>query len=75
MARSEGLELGCVCPQCGYRCKACLGTNSVVSRDALKGLAFDESLMRDIFAALDAEDAPADVDESPDKWGDDQWED
>ena len=41
MNHSEGLELGCVCPECGYRCKACLGTNTVLSREALKRLAFD----------------------------------
>ncbi len=41
MTHSEGLELGCVCPECGYRCKACLGTNTVLSREALKSLAFD----------------------------------
>lgn len=49
MAQSEGIELGCVCPECGYRCKACLGTNTVVSRDALKGLAYNPSFLRDIF--------------------------
>ncbi len=75
MAQSEGLELGCVCPSCGYRCKACLGTNSVVSRDALKGLANNEMLMRDILSSFDDPDAPADIDDSPDKWGDGQWED
>lgn len=41
MTHSEGLELGCVCPECGYRCKACLGTNTVLSREALKSLAKD----------------------------------
>ena len=41
MVHSEGMELGCVCPECGYRCKACLGTNTVLSREALKGLAND----------------------------------
>ncbi len=75
MAQSEGIELGCVCPNCGYRCKACLGTNSVVSRDALKGLANDEMLMRDILSGFDEPDAPSDVDDFPDKWGDGQWED
>jgi len=49
MAQSEGLELGCVCPECGYRCKACLGTNTVVSREALKGLAYNPGFLRDIF--------------------------
>lgn len=36
MAHSEGLALGCVCPQCGNRCTACLGTNTVISREELK---------------------------------------
>ena len=74
MNQSEGLELGCVCPNCGYRCKACLGTNSVVSRDALKNLVNDPTLMRDIFTSFEDEEPP-EVDSSPDKWGMDQWED
>ena len=75
MNQSEGLELGCVCPQCGYRCKACLGTDSVVSREGLRDLVFNDRLMRDIFPSFDdADDAP-ERDPSPDKWGDDQWTD
>ena len=50
MNHSEGLELGCVCPECGYRCKACLGTNSVVSRDALKNLGRDPDFLNKIFS-------------------------
>lgn len=49
MNQSEGLELGCVCPECGYRCKACLGTDSVVSRDKLKNLANDPAFLNEIF--------------------------
>jgi len=75
MVQSEGLELGCVCPDCGYRCKACLGTDSVVSRDALKGLVNNEMLMRDIFTSFEAPDEGPEVDLSPDKWGEAQWED
>ena len=41
MVHSEGLELGCVCPECGYRCNDCLGTDTVVSRDQLSRLASD----------------------------------
>ena len=41
MTQAESAHLGCVCPECGYRCKDCLGTNTVVSRDALASLAFD----------------------------------
>ncbi len=74
MNQSEGLELGCVCPNCGYRCKACLGTNTVVSRDALKDLVNDPTLMRDIFTSFEDEEPP-EIDPSPDKWGEEQWED
>jgi len=75
MVQSEGLELGCVCPACGYRCKACLGTDSVVSREALKGLVNDEALMRDIFTSFDAPAEAPEIDPSPDKWGEEQWRD
>ena len=50
MNQSEGIELGCVCPECGYRCKACLGTNSVISRDALKNLSRDPAFLHEIFS-------------------------
>ena len=50
MNQSEGIELGCVCPECGYRCKACLGTNSVISREALKNLSRDPSFLSEIFS-------------------------
>ena len=75
MVQSEGLALGCVCPDCGYRCKACLGTDSVVSRDALKNLVNNDMLMRDIFTSFDKADEPPETDPSPDKWGEDQWQD
>ena len=75
MVHSEGLELGCVCPECGYRCKACLGTNSVVGRDALKDLAFNAALMQDIFSSFDGEDEGAPLEDDDSKWGDEQWTD
>lgn len=62
MAQSEGLELGCVCPNCGYRCKACLGTDSVISREGLKGLANNPAIMRDIMSSFDPESPPEQVD-------------
>ena len=40
MIQSESLDLGCVCPECLYRCRACMGTNTVVSREELHKLAF-----------------------------------
>lgn len=64
MVHSEGLELGCVCPECGYRCKACLGTDSVISRDSLKGIADNPTIMRDIMTSFDPE-APAEAPDEP----------
>lgn len=41
MVQADSPHLGCVCPECFYRCTDCLGTNTVVSRDSLRSLAFD----------------------------------
>ncbi len=38
MVHAEGAQVGCVCPDCERRCTACLGTSSVLSREALKRL-------------------------------------
>ncbi len=38
MVNSDGPSMGCVCPQCGFRCRDCLGTNTVISRDAIRSL-------------------------------------
>ena len=40
MIQSEGIDFGCVCPECLYRCRACMGTNTVVSREDLRSLTF-----------------------------------
>ena len=34
MVQADDMKLGCVCPECGERCTACLGTNTVISREA-----------------------------------------
>ncbi len=61
MVQAESDHLGCVCPDCGYRCNDCLGTNTVVSREALKSLAFDprfspEKLMESFTPEAEEED-------------------
>lgn len=38
MVQAESMALGCVCPQCGYRCRACMGTNTMMDRDAVRSL-------------------------------------
>ena len=65
MVHAESLELGCVCPECGYRCKACLGTNSVLSRDALKHLKDDPIALAAIFT--EPEEVPEKY--NPDEYG------
>ena len=65
MVHAESLELGCVCPECGYRCKACLGTNSVLSRDALKHLKDDPVALDAIFT--EPEEVPEKY--NPDEYG------
>ena len=60
MNQSEGLELGCVCPECFYRCQDCLGTNTVVSREAIRALAFDPRFNPDNIAANFAKKADED---------------
>lgn len=41
MIQSDDSHLGCVCPECGNRCVACLGTDSVMSRDAIMSIRND----------------------------------
>ena len=67
MNQSEGIELGCVCPECGYRCTDCLGTDTVVPRDRVAALAadprFDPDRLMEAFAPRDGDDsAPQDAD-------------
>jgi len=49
MVHSESMHLGCVCPECNARCKACLGTNTVVSREALQQLKNNPALLSQMF--------------------------
>ena len=65
MVHSESMHLGCVCPECGYRCKACLGTNTVISKDSLKNLKFDMQLMDEIFNGPEEPD----YQRPDDEWG------
>ena len=65
MIQAESDHLGCVCPDCGYRCNDCLGTDTVVSRDRLKELAFDRR--------FDPENLAASFEQNEDEeWSDDR---
>lgn len=38
MIQAESDRLGCVCPVCGARCTDCLGTDTLVSREAIRAM-------------------------------------
>lgn len=56
MVQADSDKLGCVCMVCGYRCNDCLGTNTVITRDALRSLAFDPRFSPEALAANFTED-------------------
>ena len=55
MVQSEGLSLCCVCPDCGYRCNACMGTGLTVTKEDLKNLAQSEWLQKRLEAEQEQE--------------------
>ncbi len=60
MVHADREESCCVCPDCGYKCNACLGTNTVVSRELLKNDAMQEELLRRLARAEDSEEQEED---------------
>ena len=44
MIQSDDAHLGCVCPECGNRCTACLGTNTVMDKETVRSLKSDPFL-------------------------------
>ena len=36
--KAKQTHLGCACQDCGNRCQECLGTNSVMDREAVRAL-------------------------------------
>ena len=55
MVQSEGDRIACVCPDCSYRCNACMGTNTLLSRQELQKSG--EALLRRIEEGKSLEDA------------------
>lgn len=47
----------CVCPDCGYRCDACLGTGTAITREQLAALRDTEWFKPDFESAPCDEDA------------------
>ncbi len=63
MIQAESMRLGCVCPECGTHCSDCLGTDTVISRDAFRKLKEDPAFARRYAAdmAMRPEEEPADM--------------
>jgi len=76
MVHSESMHLGCICPECGARCTACLGTNTVISRETLQHLKnvswFEPSFEGEAVPEKVEKDDPVsrEIDENPErnKW-------
>ena len=47
MVQADGAPPRCVCPDCGYTCTACLGTNSVLSREEVAKMKRGEAVLPD----------------------------
>ena len=62
MIQSDDAHLGCVCPECGARCTECLGTNSVISKEALKDLKNNPLLAQQLLSRIAEDDADEDDD-------------
>ena len=69
MVQADSDRLGCVCPDCGYRCRDCLGTDTVASRERLRELAFDPRFDPEQLAANFAAPAEEPEDDQRDRWG------
>lgn len=46
MVHAEEKQAACCCPQCGYRCNACLGTHTVINRESLFSSENQDLLLR-----------------------------
>ena len=58
----SGEHLGCVCPDCLYRCTACLGTDSVITKEEIERMKKGEILPG--MLGLDEEEDPGEEAES-----------
>ena len=49
MVQANDGKMGCICPECFSRCKDCLGTDTVISRDTFKALKNDPVMAEMMF--------------------------
>ena len=63
-----GAFLGCHCPACDYRCDACMGTDTVLSREEISRFLAEGGGRLDGLSRLAEEDAALDAEETDEKW-------
>lgn len=56
MVQADDGQLGCICPECFNRCRDCLGTDSVMSREELAAMKDDPALAALFFSRRSDED-------------------
>lgn len=56
MVQSDDAHLGCVCPECGNRCTACLGTNTVMDKETVNSIKTNPVLASIILEHFSADD-------------------
>ena len=49
MVQAEDGQMGCICPECFTRCRDCLGTETVISKETFKSLKNDPVLAAMLF--------------------------
>lgn len=60
MIQSESSHLGCVCPECGNRCTACLGTDSIMDRERINSIKDDPILASILLERIMSEEGEGD---------------
>ena len=55
MVQADDASLGCICPECFNRCRDCLGTDSVMSREELAAMKDDPAAAVLFFARREEE--------------------
>ena len=66
-----GAFLGCHCPACDYRCDACMGTDTLLSKEEISHFLATGGGRLDSFRHLAEEDAALDAEETDETWTND----
>ena len=67
MIQADSDRLGCVCPDCGYRCTDCLGTDTVLRKEEISRFHTAGGGRLGMLLSLTEEDAALDTAEETDE--------